>query len=325
MKEKTNSFAFFTRSIAQNVRKMPRMKQIFLASLLIVAIAILAKIASGHEGGLLPAQYEPSPDLTVEITTVCDNSGHFMVRNTGKQVISDFTIAYVGYDSNGIPVKSGYGKDDYDETTFTSVNLLPGQVFWSWDSGRSLWLDSNVKYLDAAISATTYKNGRERKVNGLPKWAKDTEKRFSIDSYARTVEHMRSAASKAETASELEIISSKKYNDNQFSNKDDLKLRIKNTGQNTIKDVKFILLQYDSNGYGIGDGYGNHCVRNASTLHFTNANLPHGNSCAVEWSLLFEPQCRDYKLLVFTVEYTDGTIWKNEYAMQWMLYNEDKR
>ena len=325
MKEKTNSFALFAQSIVQKIRRMPRPKQILLVSLLIVAIAILAKIVAGHEGGILPARYEPCPDLSVEITTVCDNSGHFMVQNTGKQVISDFTIVYVGYDSNGMLVKSDYGKEDYSEGTFTSVNLLPGQVFWSWDSGRSLWVDSSVKYLDAAISTATYANGREWRATGLSKWAKDVAKKFSVESYARTVEHMRSAASKAESASDLEIISSEKYNDNRFSNKDDLKLQIKNTGQNTIKDVKFIILQYDANGYGIGDGYGSHCVRNADTLRFTDANLPAGSSSTVEWNLLFEPQCRDYKLLVFTVEYTDGTIWKNEYAMQWMLYNESKR
>lgn len=238
-----DSLAPFIQTIIRKLRNQPPAKLLLIAFISIALLGVLFKTAGSLRGVLFPARYTPCPDLSVEITAVSNNRGYFMVQNTGSQVISDFALSYVGFDSNGNPVELGYNKDKYAQSTYTSANILPGQVYGPWDSHNSFSLDSGVKYVVATVSAVTYKNGREWAAKGLSKWARDAEKEFSVDGYTRFIEHMRTDAAKAESASEVVITNSQKYRDNRFSNDDDLKISIKNTGQSTVKDIHFLILQ----------------------------------------------------------------------------------
>lgn len=299
-------------------------KKVKIALIAIVAVAILGiliKCIGGIVGKTILSNYKQCPDLEVVATTVDDANGYFVVKNIGSQVIKDFTIAYVGYDVAGNVIDLGYNTT-YETCDFTSANIMPDSVY---GLDKYVYIGKrDVKFIDAMISSVTYKDGTTWGTEGLDAWAKDVSDEFSVEEYKNKVENMKSDAILAESNPYIEITGTAKFDDNKFSNSDDFEISVINIGDKTVKKFSVIVLQYDGNGYAAGVNFG-FVVSNADRATVDPANLDAGQKGGWNWSLFFDADCKTYKTLIYDIEFKDGTTWTNEYALQWMLYNEDER
>jgi len=311
-----------TKESAKEDKEKGSKKAKFIVIGLVVAalIGIFIKCIGGIAGNSILHRYKECPDMEVVATAVNDGDGYFVVKNTGDRVVKDFTVAYVGYDNSGNVINLG---NDTVYKTFTceSANILSGETY---GLGKSTYLNREVRYIDATISSVTYKDGEEWKTEGLDAWAKDISSEFSVEEYKKKIENMKTAAALAERNPYLEIVFSEKYDDNKYSNSDDLDLVVKNIGDKAVKTFNVILLEYDGNGYGVNVRF-EYVVHSSNIVTVGSANLNPGDKNGWNWSLVFEPECKTFKTLINEIEFMDGTTWKNENALQWMLYNEDER
>lgn len=296
-------------------------KLILVGVLIVAVLGIFLKCIGGLIGGSAFSNYKICPDLEMVQSYVNDNKGYFMVKNTGEKTIRDFSVVYIGHDSNGNMVKSGYN-ESYGTIKCDSANILPGDVY---GLGREYYLTvSGMKYVSMTVSEVVYDDGSTWSTKGLDAWAKDAGDIFSVEEYKQKIENMKTDALLAEVNPYAEITRIKKTNENQYSDEDDLDITLKNIGNQTIKRIEIIIAEYDKNGYGVGINFPFVTV-NTKAASISNANLPAGTQGSWGWSLFFEPTCSTSKGLVYQVELEDGTVWTNEHALHWMLYHQDRR
>ena len=296
---------------------------------LIIAVGIAVVIVVGLIKGCVGSAsvgsagtYELSPDLEVLIESYNGSYGYIQVKNTGEEVIKDFTATFVGFDSSGNILKLGYDNCNYTSCNYETANILPGETY---GLDRDFYIgNNNVKYIETIISSITYKDGSTWTTEGLDMWEKDMENNFSVENYKNEIEQMKGDALKAKENPYVKIVSEQKYNDNQFSSKEDLVLKIENIGEKPIRKIEFVVAAYDNNGYSSNFNFG-YILPNMQRCYYDSNILSPGARTELTWTLFFEPNMKRFNTEVFSVEFQDGTKWNNEYIGKWMIYNEEER
>jgi len=183
-----------------------------------------------------------------------------------------------------------------------------------------------IKYFDATIASVTYMDNTTWEARGLDVWAKEVSDAFTIEGYQEKTEELKEDALLAESNPYIQILGSEKNENRPYFTID-----IENVGEKTIKDFTIIVLQYDENGYAVnaslrvGTYWDATVVRNAKNYTFESANIKADIKCQGRSNTIFESECATYKVIIYAIEFIDGSIWTNDYAMQWQLYNENER
>ena len=300
----------------------PKKAVIVIAVIVVIAVAgVILRSIGGIIGESSITSYQKASDLEILATMVQGENGYFMVKNTGNQVITDFTLTVAGFDASGNVIDLT-GSTVYQSFDFATTNILPDTVF---GLKNYVYLRQDVKYMEAMVSSITYKDGSVWSTKGLDAWTKDVSDDFSVEEYRHSIDAMKSDAILAESNEYLKITGSSKYSDNQFSNDDDFDFSAENIGDRDIQKFDIIVMEYDANGYGISVSPYEFVMQNCRVVSADPANLMANCEATYNKSLFFESECKTYNTLVYEIEFKDGTKWTNEYAFQWMLYNKDKR
>ena len=176
-------------------------KKINVIIFIIVCICIIYKIfvVNGE------ITYSECTDLEIQALYFndYDNYGYFTVKNVGDKVIKDFTVAYIGFDSNGNNIKVGYDEDIFEKVKFETANIIPGSVY-GLDSTIYIY-DDNISYFDIAIESITYKDGEKWEMKGIENWANKSANSFDINSIKETKENLKTKALLAEKNDYLKI------------------------------------------------------------------------------------------------------------------------
>lgn len=339
LKSNKNNFEEIPNSLKDYKKQIPKIKTVLFIMIAVILIAsvigfikeyneeptILEPYATtnANNGVFENKKFKPSDDLVVEISTLDSDrrDAISLVKNKSDKTIKEYTIAYVGFDSNGNSVNLGYNST-YELFSVTSANILPGEVH---GIDNSAYINEDIYYVSATISKITYKDGSIWEADAIEKWAENEVNNFSIDNYKKKISSFSVESNNAENNGYLQVVSSDKYHYNQFSTKDDLDVTIKNVGNKDIRTFSLIVAQYDQNGYGVNTSPYDLIKLNMSGADVDDANLKTGESDEFSWTLFFNPDCSTYKIVVNEIEFSDGTTWKNPNLLYWILYNEDKR
>lgn len=257
--------------------------------------------------------FEGTSDMAVSFAFINKNYINIVVENTSDKVILDCKVAYIQFDKNGFSVSS----KKYEGGSITAANLLPG------DKEIASFYGVDGKYVVATIVYIRYQGDEIWEANNIEAWADDTIKNFTVDGYKESINALKDKAVLAETNEYVEIVSTEKYRDNRFSDQDDLTFTLKNISSDSIESVKLHFLEYDKNGLAIPTSPYNTYVKNDYAIGGTVNLLPDGTSSFTK-NLFFEPTCENYKCVVKTIVFSDGTEWTNPYIFEWIICNCDQ-
>lgn len=244
--------------------------------------------------------------LNITATFSYDSYLYIVAENISDKTILDFKIGYLCFDANSLPV------DGYQTGNVSSANLIAG-------AKESFSFYETCAYAKAIVTSITFEGGETWENPDALLWSV-TQNTFSVDGYKAELEAMKATAAQAETTPYIEIVSTLKFNDNPYSTSDDMDFTLKNTGTLTASKVSLFVLQYDENGYAVTvSPYDTYC-KNGRSLGGT-ANITPGSTESFNSSLFFEGSCSQYKCIVSSVTFEDGTEWNNPYLYEWILVN----
>ena len=268
------------------------------------------------------------------------NSGfgkHFFtfVKNNSDDTIIDYTIAYIGFDMNGnVTDANTGGYRQYGKQKTTMANILPGNVHGLADgSTEGIYVgDSDaVRYVKSAVSYIKFKSGEEWEMGDMDAWAEDTIKNFSVEEQKNYAQSLKADAEKAMNNPYLTIFNSNTTpSNNSLIDALDLTTTFKNTGDKPIRSFKLIVLEFEE---------GNKGVTLPNQTWTWNYQYITNNSRQITADFPLEPQqeiesvaesalvsyCKDYLIIVEYIEFEDDTVWYNDYALQFMMYNEKEK
>ncbi len=164
----------------------------------------------------------------------------------------------------------------------------------------------------ATVIYIKYQGSEEWKADNVELWANDVINTFSVDSCEESMNELKEKADLAEQNEYLQIVSTRKYHANQFSNNDDFDFTLKNSSDNTIETVTIHVLEYDENGLPFSTKPYDRFAKNDRSVGGT-VNLVSGSTNTYNSVLFFEPDCKNYKYVVQKIIFTDGTEWQNPY------------
>lgn len=122
---------------------------------------------------------------------------------------------------------------------------------------------------------------------------------------------------------QVEVTSTKVYNDGYYIRMMKAEVKIKNNFNKVAKDVTFGLLLFDGNGYPVDVEYTIYqgTYKNEFNCEFNSCNVTEGNTYGGNQYFSVSDNCRKAKACVREVTYTDGTTWKNPYYEYWIKAN----
>lgn len=330
------------------------MKIIRLVSLLtafVLAFVLLASSCKKQETSVVIPEtiteetekgaYSISSDLAIQaVYQKVSDSGfgkHLIVfvKNCADDTIIDYSIAYLGFDLNGNVTRlaNTFGDTVYGEDKTTMANILPGDVYGLADgSTEGIYLgdaDSAVRYVQAAVSHIKFKSGKEWEMGDVDAWTQDTIAAFSIEQEKNYLQSLKSDAEAAMDNPFLTITNTHSKQGPSYLDALDLECTFKNIGDKPIRSFSTIILEYEDGGKG---------VQLSNQSWKWNYQYITNNSRRLETELSLQPQedfsgtassalvsyCTDYLIIVDHIEFEDDTVWNNDCALQFMMYNESE-
>ncbi|MCC8023707.1 MAG: DUF5780 domain-containing protein [Clostridium sp.] len=122
---------------------------------------------------------------------------------------------------------------------------------------------------------------------------------------------------------EVEVISTRVYDDGYYIRLMRSEVIVKNNSNKTAKTIVFGLLQFDSNGYPVDVQYNMYQGTYSNELNcaFNSCNVTAGSKYGSSNYYDVPDNCRKAKACVRNVEYTDGSKWVNPYYEYWVKEN----
>lgn len=250
--------------------------------------------------------------LDVVLAYTYDNDIKIVVENVSDKPILKFSVAFLGFDKNGLPTK-----DKYTTGNSSTANLMPGEK-----KLVSFYDSTGAEYVGATVSKITYQGDEEweRPDDNVTQWYETLKSRFSVESYNAGLSAMATEAVKAETNEFVTIDSTNKVDRNSYSDKDDFDFVLTNISDKDIVKVSVRVLEYDENGYPVSTSpYDTYCMNDYGTGG--TVNLVSGETKTFTSSLFFAENCKQYKCVVQSIEFSDGEEWQNPYFYEWILVN----
>ena len=287
--------------------------------LFFIATILLFTLSSCNASAELET-FSESTDLIVLGAIVDEyNSVTVAVQNNSEKTIRDYNIAYIGYDASGNYIELSSG-NIYAVGTVKSANILPSETYGLSivSSGFSIPYDG-VKYIEATASSITFTDGSTWTASGIDSWANDKVKIFTVDNYNQSIENMKADSDAASKNPYMEIISTEKYSDGH--NLEIFNIDVKNISNKNISKFEFLMLEYDQNGYAIAS-LENFVTRNCVRF-IVPENVAPGEKIGLKYDLFFPENVKKFAVIIYEIEFSDGSVWTNPYTFHWLLYNQD--
>lgn len=117
----------------------------------------------------------------------------------------------------------------------------------------------------------------------------------------------------------LEITNISPAKEDVNSERKNLIFYIKNIGDKPVKNINFILAQYDAEGKSVAVAPYVYIGENIRQLYWNNVNLAVGQGKKAVSQLVLEPECVGAEIIVEKVEFENGLVWLNQGSLQWIL------
>jgi hypothetical protein len=258
----------------------------------------------------------------------------FTAKNNSDDTIIDFSIVCLGFDRNGNVAKiSGSFDKLYNEEDYTLANILPSAVFCLPEENchqtNSIYLgnESKTRYIKTAVSFIKFKSGKTWELGDKDAWAEKTIADFSLDTERKYVETLRADANAALTNPYIKLSNiNSKHSTNQFIDANDLFFDVENSSDKNIASFSIIVAEFDGEGNGLhlsnaGYLYGlKYITLNSHKIPCDGLSAQQKTSFVCPSRIM--PNCSSQLVIVDQIVFDDDTVWDNEYALQFMMFNE---
>lgn len=278
-----------------------------------------------------------SKDLEILATYIQadDNErAFFTAKNNSDDTIIDFSVVCLGFDRNGNVAKLNTSFDNiYEEEDFTLANILPGAVFClpedNCGQANSIYLgnESKIRYLKIAVSFIKFKSGKTWELGDKDAWAETVVADFSLETEKESVKTLKADADAALTNPYIELSNIySKHSTNQFIDANDLYFNVENIGDKSISSFSVIVAEFDGEGNGIhlsnaGYLYGlKYITLNSHKIPCDGLSVQQKETFVCPSHIM--PNCASQLVIVDQIIFEDDTVWDNEYALQFMMFNE---
>lgn len=274
-------------------------------------------------------------EIKAEYLKVCFGK-HFIafVKNCSEDTIIDYSIAYVGFDINGNVTDANTVGRKFGERKMSMANILPGSVHgFSDGSTEGIYVgdDNAVRYVKSVVSYIKFKSGEEWEIGDLDAWAEDTIKNFSVEEQKKYPQSLKADAEKAMNNPYLTILNTNaKASENVLVDTLDLEMTFKNIGEKPIRSFSLIVLEYEDGNKGVtlpNHSWAVNYQYITNNSHQIDAELP--LSPQQEFEAVAESAlvsyCKDFLIIVEYIEFEDDSVWYNDCALQFMIYNEAEK
>lgn len=289
-------------------------KKTKITAVAVAFVLIITSIIIGTSG------FKKSKDLVVCSTyyNADEKQCHFCVKNIGSKQIANFKVAIVGYNSSGNMLHLG-GNSIYMTENFDNINIFPDEIYINDNSVRRS--QENIKYIKATVIEITYFDGDKWESSNPDKWVKKLPENLDIESFKKNIFLN---ACKAKYSPYLEIGSEYTLERESYRihGNYDLTLDFKNISNKNIAKYKIVCAEFDSSYHAVAlRGF----ISDNSTLLEVNNNdlkINAGKSKGIIFYDAIDNLTSELDVIVYSIEFDDGTTWLNEYALEWMNANE---
>lgn len=253
--------------------------------------------------------YEP---LTVSRAFIDGGScARVIVHNNTDTSIVAYDLEILYFDSKGNPLgKSG------EYTVWTGV------VEPHCDYGLDSYVggSNGGSYIKGIVKKVAFNDGTswENEIYEAEKAVYNDF--FDIEKYRQDIEKNSENVQKAAQTPYIRIDDMTMTGSDDISSRKDLKLVLTNTGDKTLKEIKVAVAEFDRNNNKVDVTPQIYIGKNIRLASCTTTELKPGESRSFSSSAFLESECFRINAIVTEITFTDGTVWKNPYAIDWLLW-----
>lgn len=119
----------------------------------------------------------------------------------------------------------------------------------------------------------------------------------------------------------LEITNISPAKEDVNSERKNLIFYVKNIGDKPVKNINFIIAQYDEEGNPVNVAPNIYVGENIRQLYWNDVALAPNKGKKAVSQLVLEPECTQVKLIVESVEFENSIVWLNQDSLAWILNN----
>ena len=142
---------------------------------------------------------------------------------------------------------------------------------------------------------------------------------FDIEEYRSSIEKNSDNVQKAATTPYIRIDDMTMTGSDDISSRKDLKLVLTNTGDRTVREIKVAVAEFDRDNNKVDVTPQIYIGKNIRLASCTTELKP-GETRSFSSSAFLESECFRINAIISEVTFSDGTVWKNPYAIDWLLW-----
>lgn len=231
-------------------------------------------------------------------------------NNTATPIVGyDLTIAY--FDENGNPVG--------DKKDFSVSDIIVSSGF---DFGLDTYVGGSGggSYIKAFVKSLKYGDGTAWENSSIESDMALNCTAFDVDEYKDIIAKNEENVKKASQESYIKINEMTISNIDEISSRKDLKIVITNSSSKAVKEVKFAVAEFAEDNSLVDVSPQIYIGKNVRLATCGGMELNVGESRSLSSSAFLEKDCCRINAIVTEIIFADDTVWKNPYALDWLLW-----
>lgn len=239
-----------------------------------------------------------------------------VIQNDSNKVIKNITIKYAEFDRNGY-----FCGESVSTATYSAINLLPGESKNLYEC-ESYGINAGTIYIEGIISNIEFMDGSVWESDAVERWSQQMEQGLDLSNRESPILNMKQLADKAITNDFMTISLDCFSEDYGDYTKVSFNADVKDIGELAITSFTFTMLCYDSRGLPVNTKQG---ILSANSISYTFSesniySLAHGEGI---FSFGLDEEIKSVTPLISEISFSNGDVWKNQYAPYWELYYGD--
>lgn len=257
-------------------------------------------------------QTEAYTPLTVK-KAFLDGGGcaRVIVYNDTDTTITAYDLEIMYFDKNGMPT---------GETGAYTVSGIKLQGRHEFGIDRYVGGSNGGKYIKAVIKRVLYNDGTAWENTNAELELKLGGTSFDIDEYKKSILKNEENVKKAAQNPYIFINNMTMANADTISGRRDLKLVLTNTSQKTVTAIKTAVAEFDRDNKPVDVSPQIYIGKNIRLASCGGMELTKGESRSFSSSGFLESECYRINVIVTEITFSDGTVWENPYALDWLLW-----
>jgi hypothetical protein len=231
-------------------------------------------------------------------------------NNTNTPIVGyDLTIVY--FDENGSPVG--------ERADFSVSDIIVSAGF---DFGLDTYVGGNGggSYIKAFVKSLKYGDGTAWENDNIEASIAVNCTAFNVDEYNESIAKNEENVEKAAEVPYITINEMTISNIDEMSSRKDLKLVITNSGSKEVTEVKFAVAEFASDNSLLDVSPQIYIGKNVRLATCSSMDLKVGESRSLSSAAFLEKDCCRINAIVTEITFADGTVWKNPYTLDWLLW-----